>query len=490
MWRRKLFGPPGTGKTSALLLELEEELASDVKPERVAFMTFTVAARKEAVTRVMETFKFPRSRLPHFRTVHSAAFRQMDAPRSAIVTPDKIAHFAQISNIEFTPAAVGNLNSDTPLTAMMSSRVDGDRMMAFDHLRRHRMQSLAEATAEFTGRPLELIHFTKSYVDWKNREGLYDFTDLLLYASEPLDIDVVFIDEAQDLSKLQWAAVWRLCANAKRMYVAGDDDQAIFEWAGADPGMFIDLKANDVHVLGQSYRVPALIHNIAGAIVQTIRRRQPKEWQPRDEDGSVHWEMGVDWWTPPKEGTTFVLARNKKFLLDYESHLRQLGVPYRRNDTRDVSVHRWSRSVVAWERQRAGHDLSPDETNAVEQAVMPGSATNPSEPWFEALTRVSESDRLYIRAILRRYGNEGLLEEPRVLLSTIHAVKGQQADHVVMDARFSPIVLRKLHDEDPESEARVAYVGVTRAKESFTLVGDHHPLIPVNLLGKEAKYVG
>ena len=54
--------------------------------------------------------------------------------------------------------------------------------------------------------------------------------------------EVVFIDEAQDLSFLQWQMVKSIWNKSKEVYLAGDDDQAIFRWAGADLNYFITLK--------------------------------------------------------------------------------------------------------------------------------------------------------------------------------------------------------------------------------------------------------
>jgi ATP-dependent exoDNAse (exonuclease V) beta subunit len=53
---------------------------------------------------------------------------------------------------------------------------------------------------------------------------------------------VLFIDEAQDLSLLQWEMVRKIWGEAEKTYIAGDDDQAIFKWAGADVDHFIALK--------------------------------------------------------------------------------------------------------------------------------------------------------------------------------------------------------------------------------------------------------
>ena len=67
----------------------------------------------------------------------------------------------------------------------------------------------------------------------------------------------MFIDEAQDLSLLQWEMVRKIWSRAEKTYIAGDDDQAIFKWAGADVDHFIALKeeVDDIQTLDQSYRI-------------------------------------------------------------------------------------------------------------------------------------------------------------------------------------------------------------------------------------------
>ena len=60
--------------------------------------------------------------------------------------------------------------------------------------------------------------------------------------------DVVFIDEAQDLSQTQWGMAKSIWDKTQDTFIAGDDDQAIFRWAGADVDSFIltDRKDNAV----------------------------------------------------------------------------------------------------------------------------------------------------------------------------------------------------------------------------------------------------
>jgi len=55
-------------------------------------------------------------------------------------------------------------------------------------------------------------------------------------------LDAIFLDEAQDLNPLQWKMFYYIEEQCKRSYIAGDDDQAIYTFQGADPSEFINFK--------------------------------------------------------------------------------------------------------------------------------------------------------------------------------------------------------------------------------------------------------
>jgi superfamily I DNA/RNA helicase len=86
-----------------------------------------------------------------------------------------------------------------------------------------------------------------------------------------------------------------------------------------------------------------------------------------------------------------------------------------------------------------------------------------------------KDEEFYLRKVVQKYGRAGLTSEPRIRLSTIHGVKGAEADHVYLLTAMSRMVQQSLETE-PDSERRVWYVGVTRAKQSLTLVGMDNPL--------------
>ena len=52
----RVFGPPGTGKTTTLLNMVDRALADGVEPSRIAFLAFTKAAANEAKERAAARF--------------------------------------------------------------------------------------------------------------------------------------------------------------------------------------------------------------------------------------------------------------------------------------------------------------------------------------------------------------------------------------------------------------------------------------------------
>lgn len=494
----KLFGPPGTGKTTALLNLLEKTLEEGVPPERVAYMTFTVKAREEAYQRATKRFGFTAKQLPYFRTLHSIAYRQLGLSPSMLVHPPELQEFSELVGFDITGLS-GMTESGLTMT---NGDKRGDKFMTFDHLRRHRLQTLEEAYRDWREDEdlFSTRHFTRSYNKWKQDEGLIDFTDLLSQVEAPLPVDVVFVDEAQDLSALQWKALNVLSADATTIYIAGDDDQAIFEWAGADPQELLGLKGK-VQVLDQSYRVPRTVHELAGKMVKSIKRRQPKQWRPRDVEGKVSWTTEVDHVDFNREGTYLVLYRHHFSGKPVEAQLRSVGMPFGHSKKAMVGGE-WANAIILWEQLRKGKAIKTTQMREVYDAMVSGNllAWNArqllqnsdrdevtletakeefglltDEPWYTALNRIPGDDVAYIRRAVMKHGAKSLTGDPKVYLSTIHAAKGGEADHVVLLTDVS----RRVRDEllrDSDSERRVFYVGLTRARSTLQIVGFHNPL--------------
>ena len=110
------------------------------------------------------------------------------------------------------------------------------------------------------------------------------------------------------------------------MILAGDDDQAIYGWAGADVKRFQDEPAKEI-ILPQSYRVPRTVQHIADNILDRIpdERRIKKEWDARDEEGEVYFGTAIED-VPLHEGKWLVLARYNDRLIKLKPALREMGI--------------------------------------------------------------------------------------------------------------------------------------------------------------------
>lgn len=499
---QKLFGPPGTGKTRTLLNYMEQELERGVRPDRLAYLTFTVKARAEATERATTRFNRTVADLPFFRTLHSIAYRELGMTKSSLVANARdLDDFGELAGVEFTGKRVDDADMGLP---QPSGGALGDRLLHFDHWRRHNFMTVEQALRVWPD-DLDLYEarrFAQVYASWKENECLYDFTDLLERSTAPLPVDVIIVDEAQDLSELQWAVLDRFAANAKRVYIAGDDDQAIFTWAGASPHAFL-RRAGTSRVLGQSYRVPRSVQTLAQQVIGRVKDRQVKQWKPRDAEGKVSYAFEIAQTDVDPDVDTLILYRHHYLAADVEEHLRASGVPYTKAGAVASGSH-WGPAIVYWERLRRGKSISHGEALAVYEAmsvtrsVARGGKSSLEKspideqytierlktshglitdaPWFEALTKITPADAQYLRAIVKRFGGKALVERPKTHLSTIHASKGGQAERVILLTQVSRRVQNST-DEDPDPERRVFYVGITRARTDLTLIGTDNPVI-------------
>ena len=475
-----VLGAPGTGKTTWLLKRIEEAIAAGIAPEDIGFISFTRKAVNEAKDRAITKFDFSPDRFPYFRTIHSLSFRQLGVKGQDMMARENYEELGERLGLEICcRQSVDGTAEDI---------AKGDKLLGMEALSRMTCRTLREQW-EIDDQDIdwyELEYFAESLHAYKRSQCLHDFTDLLTkYEREGQvpSLRVLFVDEAQDLCRLQWRIVEKLCACADTVYIAGDDDQAIFKWAGADIDYFLNLHA-DKTILDTSYRLPEKIHAFSQEILGNISQRYTKQFKARGAEGSVEWLSGLDD-LDLTAGNWLVLVRNVFLAQRVVEMCRQEGLYYEcfgDSPKRSQAVQ----GAIAWEELRKGSAVSGVRANIIRQTLTVatrrhifGFLAKEFEPdalvsappglpiWHEALDKVPRAEKEYLIACLRR--GEKLKRNPRIRVSTIHGSKGGECDNVALFTDISARTWRSLH-RAPDDEYRVFYVGSTRAKENLKII--------------------
>ena len=487
----RIFGPPGTGKTTKLLNMVDQALSNGVNPQEIAFLAFTRKAAAEAKERAAKRFNLnPDTDLFYFRTLHSLTYKLLNLKEKDLMQP---SHFKELSDrIGFQLNTIKEVEVEDGKSGITEhpilSIINLARLKKTD-LRTEYNASHIHNTWE------EVLYVSECYSTYKQSNRLVDYTDMLRLFVENADrvcptFKLAFLDESQDLSPLQWDIAHAIDKKSERMYCAGDDDQAIYRWAGADVDHFINLPGGS-EVLSQSYRVPRAVHSLAERIVNRIHHRFPKQYNPKKEEGTVRRVAdirGIDM----SEGSWLVMAQANYMLTDLAYDLKSMGYLFERNGSRSIS-RSLSIAVNSWERVRKGGLIhvesariiykymssngarvkrgkkrivgKDDDLLSFEMLVENHGLLAPNDmPWFDALDKIPANDKIYITALLRR--GEKFNAVPRIKLSTIHGTKGGEAQNVVILTDLT----RAAQDTPGDDLHRVFYVGVTRAMENLFIV--------------------
>lgn len=124
---------------------------------------------------------------------------------------------------------------------------------------------------------LQLKHYALDYDDliYFTIYILNHFEDARRYWTDKLNY--IMVDEVQDCSSDDWKLLNILASGHGNLFVVGDPDQAIYEWRGANPKIFVDFKAATDVILNENYRSTPDILEIANSIISNNRNRVPKE---------------------------------------------------------------------------------------------------------------------------------------------------------------------------------------------------------------------
>ena len=484
MISRKIYGPPGTGKTTKLIKYAKTFYKLGTPLDKIGYFAFTTKAATEAVNRMLDAYKhLQRKDLKHFRTLHSLAFNRLGMKKSEVMQDEHYEDIGRNLGIEVTIYSDGRESTGF---------VDSDSEY-FNLINAARIKEIPIEEEYNTGmyspdldkRLLNIL--SDELNNYKDAFKLKDFTDMI----EKFNVaelcpkyDIVFIDESQDLSPIQWKMVEIIRQNSKYVILAGDDDQAIYGWAGADVKTFQNISAKKDIILPQSFRVPGRVQHIANKILDRIpsERRIKKIWQARKDEGFVDYITSIED-VPLYEGDWLILARTNDRLDKIKPILRDMGIYFQFKGRKSFRATLF-RSILNYIRWQKGELLSLSEVKDILEYSPLLVLDDPTEerlydlkefqfdpcaPWYDIFT-VDPEECLYVREMLRN--GEKLSKDARIQLSTIHSAKGGEATNVLLildnTKTIREAVEKSLEKEDEEN--RVWYVGVTRTSHNLYIM--------------------
>ena len=484
----KVLGPPGTGKTTTLLNYVQTEMET-IPIDRIGYFSFTRKAANEARDRAIEKFGLDKKSFKWFSTLHSCGYHSIDQEGRTVMGKPQFKSFADKIGLK------AKLVIDTE-TGMSDNVYLNQHNLARARgipLEKHYRKYVDTTLVEWK----YLEHLSTAYDQFKELNRYIDYADMIYEAVNenllPI-LDVVFIDEAQDLTPLQWAMVEHFAATSQRLYLAGDDDQAIYRWLGADVERFIEYPAEEI-VLPKSYRVKKEVQAFAQQIIGVTKNRIEKVWEPQEEEGKVKYHQSIDS-VDLSKGNWLLLGRDKFILNKLEEECRNQGLWYEKQEYKNIVkpiAQRMFDAVIGWNDLVNGEmidkktikkiffykkvsDKYEEELEKMNDSHLYDLDTlkilfGPFSvgEWQYALEKINIQDRAYLMRL--GLGDEDITKDPRIKISTIHAAKGGECDNVLLTTDMN-IKTYTSYQKDSDDEQRVFYVGATRAKEEL------HVLLP------------
>ncbi len=351
----------GTGKTRTLVYRVARLIELGHDPNSILLLTFTRKAANEMLKRASVLLDDRCSKI-RGGTFHSFAN----------ITLRKYSKAAGLDS-NFTILDQGDSEDIINLIRSQEGLISKERrfpkketlnkIYSFSANTEKQVQSIIEEEyPHFLQELDEILKIQKIYIDYKRRNNLLDYDDLLLYLRDFLSsgnaasknllssIDFLMVDEYQDTNKLQADIVKGLAGHNGNVMVVGDDAQSIYSFRGANfknimefPKLFPDAQIIKIE---ENYRSVQTILDFANHVYDGAIEKYTKVLYTKRQGGELPFIVAAanenmqskfiveKILELQEEGVSLkdisVLFRSSFFSFDLEIELAKAGIPFQK----------------------------------------------------------------------------------------------------------------------------------------------------------------
>ncbi len=398
----------GTGKTSTLTLRIAHLLESGIRAEQILALTFTRKAADEMRERLVALVGRKALKLP-IHTFHGWGLRLLQEYGEAIGVTGRW----QCLDSDDMEAIVRRQLKRDPAWDPKDSLLTPAKVLNELLTQKTRLHRLA--LNDPTGAPVEalplpgyrpwvstdtgfLAGIQRGYEQEKAESSLLDFVDLLvlprrIFQENPQALAAfrrrtthLLVDEFQDTDTDQYELLALLHQNGAgtRTLVVGDDDQSLYGWRGALPGIFrrfVTETGASLYRLEENYRCQPWILECANTVIENNTDRFEKRLRP---NRGVPEYLTLEGYANPREEAAHlvkairgylragmgpadiaILYRINRFSAEVEKSLLSQGIPYRVYGGTDFFQREEIRNALAYLRLA----LNPDDNVAFRRIV-------------------------------------------------------------------------------------------------------------------------
>jgi DNA helicase-2/ATP-dependent DNA helicase PcrA len=524
----RLFGGPGSGKTTALLDRVEELLEQDdVTIRDVLVVSYTRAAAAEVRERLAERLDIsPRALKGNVATMHAKAYELLDLSRNDVVGEKDKQEFCEDYGVEYEDEYGGagrrtarstTLGNKIIATSQWLQRTNRDVADWYDvpfqwDVEEVRLPPEVDPNAQEGNKytptwpsdddRVDVPQVIRAWRSYKGEEGLVGFADMLERVRQRSlvpHVDYLVIDEFQDITTLQYGVYEEWKPHMEKVLIAGDDDQVVYAWQGADPNLLLDADRDEDVVLPNSYRLPSRILNTVNKEIRHIDKRQEKDLKPRKEGGVVEGVQSpsmldlarnVRYTVEQDEGSIMLLFRARYQMFQFIDEFLPLGMPFSVLTDQRMWTDRLTQYVNAIEKVEQDDPVTGLEARRLADMLQDSAfGTNERDELFDfiddrqeeagvddlveleieageisdhapfvpdgpsagdMLRKVTSFQRKSVEAYFE--GSYSGMDPNRVRVGTIHSAKGREADHVFVATDLTEKVVEQMaasvDDED------------------------------------------